>query len=101
MVMRVKRTAEIIMSNYVEILGSCVFTYEGQIAYANENMQILEDIPAILEAWKEGLQTFSVKNMAFIVYFSHTHQTSIRKRYGNIGIFLHKGFYLINRIMHQ
>ena len=67
MVMRVKRTAEIIMSNYQEILGSCVFTYEGRIAHANENMQIQEDIPAILTAWKEGLQTFSVKQMQFIV----------------------------------
>ena len=67
MVMRVKRTADIIMSNYEEIMGSCVFTYEGRIAYASDNMQIEEDIPSILQTWKSRLHDFSIKNMAFIV----------------------------------
>ena len=67
MVMRVKRTADIIMSNYQEIMGSCVFTYEGRIAYASDNMQITEDIPSIIQTWKSRLQNFSIKNMAFLV----------------------------------
>ena len=68
--MRVRRTVDIIMSNYQEILGSCVFTYEGRIAYANDNMQIQEDILPILTAWKQGLQSFLIKNMTFIVALS-------------------------------
>jgi hypothetical protein len=67
MVMRVKRTVEIIMSNYQEIMGTCAFTYEGRVAYANENMQIAEAIPSILQAWKSGFQTFTVKHMEFLV----------------------------------
>jgi hypothetical protein len=70
MAMRVKRTVDIIMSNYEEILGSCVFTYEGRAAYAHENMQIQEDIPTILAAWKQGLQSFLVKQMSFITALS-------------------------------
>jgi hypothetical protein len=67
MVMRVKRTVNIITSNYEEILGTCVFTYDGRVVYASENMQIQEDIQEILEAWKAGEQSFSAKNLTFIV----------------------------------
>jgi hypothetical protein len=67
MVMRVKRTVDIIMSNYQEIIGSCVFTYEGRIAYANENMQITKDIQLIIQAWKSRLKSFSIKQMSFLV----------------------------------
>ncbi len=48
MAMRIKRTIDIAMSNYSEILESCVFTYEGSVAYTTENMQIAQDVPAIL-----------------------------------------------------
>ena len=40
--MRIKRTIDIAMSNYSEILGSCVFTYEGRVAYTTEKMQIVK-----------------------------------------------------------
>jgi hypothetical protein len=65
--MRVKRTVDIIMSNYEEILGTCVFTYDARVAYANENMQIQEDILEILKAWKARAQSFSAKQLTFLV----------------------------------
>ena len=66
MVMRIKRTIDIAMSNYSEILGSCVFTYEGRVAYATENMQIAQDVPAILTSWQQQMQTFAVSGMTFL-----------------------------------
>ena len=66
MVMRIKRTIDIAKSNYSEILGSCVFTYEGRVAYATENMQIAQDVPAILASWQQQMQTFAVGGMAFL-----------------------------------
>lgn len=66
MVMRIKRIIDIAMSNYSEILGACVFTYEGRLAYATENMQIAQDVPAILSSWQQQAQSFIVGGMDFL-----------------------------------
>ncbi len=65
--MRIKRTVDIIMSNYEGIVGSCVFSYEGRIAYTTENMQIDKDIPVILATRQHGGQFLSIKGINFIV----------------------------------
>ncbi|NHI90254.1 MAG: hypothetical protein EAX87_12080 [Candidatus Thorarchaeota archaeon] len=66
MVMRIKRTIDIAMSNYTEITGFCVFTYEGKVAYASENMDIAGEISTIVEAWNGHLQSFTLKNIEFL-----------------------------------
>ncbi|MHA2352923.1 MAG: hypothetical protein ACXABX_07370, partial [Candidatus Thorarchaeota archaeon] len=66
MVMRIKRTIDIAMSNYTEITGFCVFTYEGKVAYASENMNIGGEIGTIIQAWNGHLQSFTLKNIAFL-----------------------------------
>jgi len=66
MVMRVKRTIDIAMSNYTEIIGFCVFTYEGKVAYASENMEISSEIATITQAWNGQFQSFSLKGLSFI-----------------------------------
>ncbi|MGY5875890.1 MAG: hypothetical protein RTU30_09100 [Candidatus Thorarchaeota archaeon] len=67
MAMRIKRTVDIAMSNYEGIIGSCVFSYEGRVAYATENMQIAKDIPVILATRQHGEQFLSIKGIQFIV----------------------------------
>ena len=66
MVMRVKRTIDITMSNYTEIVGFCVFTYEGRIAYASDNMQISGDINTLIQAWNGQFQNFQLKGVSFV-----------------------------------
>ena len=64
--MRIKRTIDIAISNYTEIVGFCVFTYEGKVAYSSDNMDIAHDIPTIIEAWNGRLQSFTMKHVQFI-----------------------------------
>ena len=66
MVMRVKRTIDIAMSNYTEIIGFSVFTYEGKVAYASDNMDISEEIGTIIKAWNGLLQQFTLKSVSFL-----------------------------------
>lgn len=66
MVMRVKRTIDIAMSNYTEIIGFCVFTYEGRVAYASDNMQISGEINTLVQAWNGQFQNFILKGVSFI-----------------------------------
>ncbi len=66
MVMRVKRTIDIAMSNYTEIIGFSVFTYEGQVAYASDNMQISGDIDTLVQAWNGQFQNFQLKGVSFV-----------------------------------
>ena len=66
MVMRVKRTIDIAMSNYTEIVGYSVFTYEGRVAYASENMEISNEINTIIQAWNGKFQSFELKGVSFI-----------------------------------
>ena len=67
MVMRIKRTVEIAMSNYEGIIGSAVFSYEGKVAYATENMQLdTNDLHAIISAWNGGTTNFNVKQISFL-----------------------------------
>lgn len=66
MVMRVKRTIDIAMSNYPEIVGFCVFTYEGRVAYASDNMQIIGDINTLIQAWNGQFQNFQLKGVSFV-----------------------------------
>ncbi len=66
MVMRVKRTIDIAMSNYTEIIGFSVFTYEGQVAYASDNMQISDDINTLVQAWNGQFQNFQLKGVSFV-----------------------------------
>jgi hypothetical protein len=66
MVMRIKRTIDIAVSNYTEIAGFSVFTYEGNVAYASDNMDIAEDIPTIIDAWNGRLPSFSLKHVQFV-----------------------------------
>jgi hypothetical protein len=67
MVMRIKRTVDIAMSNYDGIIGSSVFSYEGKVAYATDNMQLdSHDLLAILSAWNGGTSNFIVKRISFL-----------------------------------
>ncbi|UCE09333.1 MAG: hypothetical protein JSW61_10175 [Candidatus Thorarchaeota archaeon] len=67
MAMRIRRTIDIAMTNYSEVVGACAFSYEGNIAYATENMQIQDDVQAILEAWNTGTSSLLVKHLSFVV----------------------------------
>lgn len=67
MVMRIKRTIDIALTNYTEIQGFCVFSYEGKVPYASENMNIVDEIATIFQAWNGQYQTFSLKGLSFIV----------------------------------
>ena len=64
--MRIRRTIDIAMSNYSEIVGSCVFSYEGKMAYATENMRLETDIQSILDAWNQQLSQFQAKGIQFL-----------------------------------
>lgn len=66
MVMRVKRAIEIALSNYSEIIGFSVFTYEGKVAYSSDNMEISSEISTIIQAWSSRFQNFSLKGLSFI-----------------------------------
>jgi hypothetical protein len=67
MVMRIKRTVDIAMSNYEGIIGSCVFSYEGNIAYSTTNMELdPADLVAIFEAWNGQTSSFTVKLIQFM-----------------------------------
>ncbi len=66
MVMRVKRTIDIAMSNYTDIIGFSVFTYEGRVAYASDNMQIIDDINTLVQAWNGQFQNFHLKGVSFV-----------------------------------
>jgi hypothetical protein len=66
MVMRVKRTIDIAMSNYTEIIGFSVFTYEGKVAYASDNMEISKEIATIIQAWNGHYQQFILKGVSFL-----------------------------------
>jgi hypothetical protein len=67
MVMRIKRTIDIAMSNYEGIIGSAVFSYEGRVAYATENMQLdANDLHAIFSSWNGGTASFNVKQVSFL-----------------------------------
>ncbi|TFG33588.1 hypothetical protein EU527_07595 [Candidatus Thorarchaeota archaeon] len=66
MVMRVKRTIDIAMSNYSEIIGFSIFTYEGKVAYASHNMEIESEINTIIQAWNGQYQKFMLKSLSFV-----------------------------------
>jgi hypothetical protein len=66
MVMRIKRTIDIAMTNYTEIIGFSAFTYEGNIAYASENMDLGRDICTIVNAWNGQFKQFMLKGVPFI-----------------------------------
>ena len=67
MVMRIKRTIDIAMSNYEGIIGSAVFSFEGRVAYATENMLLdANDLHAIFSAWNGGTTNFNVKQIPFL-----------------------------------
>ncbi|MHA1770468.1 MAG: hypothetical protein ACTSYL_12155 [Candidatus Thorarchaeota archaeon] len=65
--MRIKRTIDIAMNNYENIIGACVFDYEGRVVYTTENMNLApDDTTTIMEAWRRQNQTFQVKGINFI-----------------------------------
>ncbi len=64
--MRIKRTIDIAMSNYEDIIGACVFTYEGRLVYSTEKMRIQDDIPTILQAWQNSIPNFNIQDVNFI-----------------------------------
>ncbi|TFG31352.1 hypothetical protein EU527_12625 [Candidatus Thorarchaeota archaeon] len=66
MVPQVKRTIDIAMSNYTEIIGFCVFTSEGKVAYESDNMKIESEINTVIQAWNGHLQNFILKGISFI-----------------------------------
>ncbi|MHA2380265.1 MAG: hypothetical protein ACXADO_12770 [Candidatus Thorarchaeota archaeon] len=77
--MRIKRTADIAMSNYEGIIGFCVFTYEGRVAYASENMQLdVHSVNSIFEAWNSSQQSFTLKHVPFL--------TAMAEKNGFVGI---------------
>ena len=67
MVMRIKRTIDIAMSNFEEIVGFSVFDYEARVAYASDNMDIQHDISALLQAWNQGQTSITVKHFPMII----------------------------------
>jgi hypothetical protein len=71
---QIKRTIDIAVSNYEEIQGFCVFTYEGRVAYASENMDIVHDISTISQAWNEQFSEFIIKGMPFVVVLRTSHE---------------------------
>lgn len=64
--MRIKRTIDIAMSNYTEITGFSVFSFEGKVAYASDNMDIANEVSLIIQAWNGHLPSFTLKNVSFI-----------------------------------
>lgn len=70
MVMRIKRTIDIAMSNYSEITGFSVFNYEGKVAYASDNMDIADELSSIIQAWNGHQPDFMLKNLSFITALS-------------------------------
>jgi hypothetical protein len=66
MVMRVRRTIDIAVSNYTEIIGFCAFTYEGKVAYASDNMEISGEINTILQSWNNQIPSFMLKGVSFV-----------------------------------
>ena len=66
MALRVKRTLDITVSNYTEIVGYCAFTYEGKVAYASDNMEISGEINTILQAWNNRIPNFVLKGVSFV-----------------------------------
>jgi hypothetical protein len=68
MVMRVKRTAEIVLSNYECITGLCIFTYERRIVYTTDNLVLSEeDVNTIIRVWNGECQTFTIKYIPFML----------------------------------
>ncbi len=76
--MRVKRTIDIAMGNYTEIKGFSVFSYEGNVAYASDNMDIANEIVSIIQAWNGHQPNFILKNISFI--------TALRTEHGFVAI---------------
>ncbi len=74
MVMRVKRTIDIAVSNYAEIVGYCAFTYEGSVAYASDNMEIRNEINTILQAWNNRIPNFMLKGVSFVAALATEHE---------------------------
>ncbi|TFH04653.1 MAG: hypothetical protein E4H14_14290 [Candidatus Thorarchaeota archaeon] len=70
MAMRVRRTIDIAVSNYTEIIGFCAFTYERKVAYASDNMEIGGELETIIQAWNGQFQTFQMKGVSFITALS-------------------------------
>ncbi|MFW9961264.1 MAG: hypothetical protein ACFFDV_09610 [Candidatus Thorarchaeota archaeon] len=66
MVLRVKRAIDIAITNYAEIIGFSVFTYEGKVAYASDNMDISEEIGTIVNAWNGFFEQFVLKGVTFL-----------------------------------
>ena len=66
MAMRVKRTIDIAVSNYTEIVGFSAFTNEGRVAYASDNMEISGEINTIIQAWNGHFPTFQLKGVSFV-----------------------------------
>ena len=66
MAMRVRRTIDIAVSNYTEIVGYCAFTYEGKVAYSSDNMEISQELNTILQAWNKHFPSFILKGVSFV-----------------------------------
>ncbi len=74
MAMRVKRTVEIAMSNYDCISGACAITYERNIGYSTENMQLSsEEADQIVRAWNGEISNLMIKHIPFIVALHDKH----------------------------
>ncbi len=55
------------MSTSDQIVGACAFTYEGRTVYWTENMDIGDDVPALLQAWRTGANSVTIKGIPFVV----------------------------------
>jgi hypothetical protein len=92
MVMRIKRTVDIAMSNYEGIIGSAVFSYEGRVAYATENMQLdTNDLHAIFSAWNGSTTNFNVKNISFLTAMAEKNGFVAINPEGAIGLIVGTG----------
>lgn len=85
MAMRIRRTIGIAVGNYTEIVGFSVFTYEGKVAYASDNMDIADDIPTIIEAWNGGIQSLNIKHVPFVTALNNEREFVAINPEGSIG----------------
>ncbi len=74
MALRIKRSIEIMLSNFEFISGACAATYERAIGYSTDNMKMEKDeVDQIIKAWNGQLQSLTIRYMPLIVAFADSH----------------------------
>lgn len=74
MALRIKRSIEIMLSNFEYISGACAATYERAIGYSTDNMKMTNDeVDQIIRAWNGQLQNLTVGYVPLLVAFVDSH----------------------------